>query len=166
MVLRGAAFDGVVTFWLCVFAWGAALTREKPRSWVRMSILAFPALLLGVAIVATVHHFGERALSDPPYMEFTLLLLAVAGAWLVWRTGPAVEQVRIHTVPPKETMPGATGETEKKFYFRIEHWPRLIVMSAILTIAILLAWWSTEVLYAEQVIYSFDSLEVRAPAQK
>ena len=34
---------------------------------------------------------------------------------------------------------------------------RLVELSAILSFAAILGWWSTEGLYAEQVVYSFDS---------
>jgi len=46
---------------------------------------------------------------------------------------------------------------EKKCVWRIEHWSSLVVLSAVLTTAAVLGWWSTEVLYVEQVIYSYDS---------
>jgi hypothetical protein len=32
-----------------------------------------------------------------------------------------------------------------------------LCLSAILSFAAILGWWSTEVLYAEQVVYSFES---------
>jgi hypothetical protein len=38
-----------------------------------------------------------------------------------------------------------------------QYWPRLVVLSTILSFAAILGWWSTEGLYAEQVVYSFDS---------
>ena len=88
-------------------------------------------------------------------MEFTLLLLAAAGAWLLWRK-------------PKPRINGTAGTTtsqpswQKRRPSQIgwldAHWPPLVVVSAILTAAAILGWWSTEVLYAEQVIYSYDSL--------
>jgi hypothetical protein len=31
--------------------------------------------------------------SDPPYMEFTLVLLTLVGAWLVWTTPLPLQQV-------------------------------------------------------------------------
>ena len=85
MVLRGAAFDGVVTFLLCIFGWAAALRREKPRSWLPLVITAVAVLLFAAGLLAAVHHFGEIAPSDPPSMEFTLMLLGVIGAWLIWK---------------------------------------------------------------------------------
>ena len=181
MVLRGAAFNGFIGFSLCVFAWGSTLRRDKPRSWLRLALAPMPAVFFAVALIATVNHFGERAPSDPPYMEFTLLLLALVGAWLVWiRPSLPLEQAGANQsgvnqiganqtqanqsqgnqapanqVPAKEV--GAGKETGSKCYWQKEHWARLVLLAAILSAAAVLGWWSTEVIYAEQVIYSYDS---------
>jgi len=144
MVLRGAAFNGVTAFSLCLFAWGAALRREKPGSWLGRALASVPTLIFVVALIATFNHFAEHLPSDPPYMEFTLLLLALAGAWLVWRR-------------PSPPTPGSEPETGTKCSWQKEHWARLVLLSGILTAAAVMGWWSTEVLYGEQVIYSYDS---------
>jgi len=89
-------------------------------------------------------------------MEFTLLLLAAVGAWLVWKP-PSSKQEETRA---KETV--AEKETEPKCFWQIEHWARLVVISAILTMAACLGWWSTEVLYSEQVVYSYDSQALAA----
>ena len=151
MVLRGASFNGLIGFSLCVFAMGAKLRREKPRSWLRLAFMAAPVVYLLVALIATVNHFAERAPSDPPYMEFTLALLALVGAWLVWKPP---SQKSLDEAQAKETD---DSKKEKKCIWRVEHWSRLVVLSAILTTAAVLGWWSTEVLYVEQVVYSYDS---------
>lgn len=148
MVLRGAAFNGVIGFSLCLFALGAALRREKPGSWVSLTIVPVPALVFAVALKATLNHFAEHIPSDPPYMEFTLFLLALAGAWLVWKR-PSTR------TPDQEADSGS--ETGTKCSWRKEHWAGLVVLSAILTAAAILGWWSTELLYGQQVIYSYDS---------
>lgn len=174
MVLRGAAFNGFIGFSLCVFAWGVNLRREKPRSWLRLALLPVPALYSAVALIATLHHFGERAPSDPPYMEFTLLLLAMVGAWLVWKPSSSSDPARANLVPAKQVLEKQTltvtakdtadgNEAEKKCHWQIEHWERLVVLSAILTVAAALGWWSTEVVYGEQVVYSYDSQGTVAP---
>ena len=49
------------------------------------------------------------------------------------------------------------AEKERKHYWQEQCWPRLVVLSTILSFAAILGWWSTEGLYAEQVVYSFDS---------
>jgi hypothetical protein len=182
MVLRGAAFNGLIAFSLCVFAWGSTLKREKPRSWLRLALAPAPAFFFAVALIATVNHFGERAPSDPPYMEFTLLLLALVGAWLVWiRPSPPEDQAAAkpaganqaeanqakgnpapaNQAPAKETSAGK--ETGSKCYWQKEHWARLVLLSAILSAAAILGWWSTEVIYAQQVNYSYDSQSSIAP---
>ena len=108
-------------------------------------------------------------------MEFTLLLLALAGVWLIWKPflspgqvgakHPAAGQAAANLAPdgvtPKNQAAGqetASGKNpEAKCQWRIEHWARLVALSAMLTTAAFLGWWSTEMLYGEQVIYSYDS---------
>ena len=178
MVLRGAAFNGFIGFSLCLFAWAAKLrnAQEKRARWQSWAFVPVPALYLGVALIATFNHFGGREpSSDAPYMEFTLLLLALAGVWLIWKpflspgqvgakrsaAGQAAANLAPAAVTPKdpaagqETAPGKNPEA--KCQWRIEHWARLVALSAMLTTAAFLGWWSTEMLYGEQVIYSYDS---------
>jgi hypothetical protein len=140
MVLRGAAFNSLITFALCLFAWGARLRARKPRPSWGWLIGAVPALLLLVATVAFFHHFGEHSAAEPPYMEFTLLLLGAAGGWLLWKPSPQAES--------------ATTDAEKKICKR---WIAFLVASLLIATIAALAWWSSEVVYAQQVIYSYDS---------
>jgi hypothetical protein len=177
MVLRGAAFNGFIGFSLCLFAWGAKLRRArltdakledaktksaktkigKLGSWLGRALMLVPALYLAVAWLATFHHFGERATSDPPYMEFTLIFLALMGAWLVWKPSSWQEREHAQASQARPVDAPAGKDTETKFPWRIEHWMQLAALSAVLTTAAFLGWWSTEMLYGEQVIYSYAS---------
>jgi hypothetical protein len=76
MVLRGAAFNGVVAFALCVFGWSAKHGRTV--GWVA------PLLLLIAAVIALMSHVGNRQL-EPPFMETTLFVLAGAGVYILWQ---------------------------------------------------------------------------------
>lgn len=155
MVLRGAGFNAAVGFSLCLFLWGAALRREKHNSWVGSALAPLPAVYLALGLIATVHHFGgERLPSDPPCVEFALLLLGVKGFWLVWRRPsppPAAKN------DPEEALKSRDGGKSETCGWQTKHWARWTVFSAILTIAIALGWWSTEELYGEQVVYSYGS---------
>ena len=155
MVLRGAAFNGVIGFSLCVFALGAALRREKPGSWLSLVVIPVPALVFAVAVIALDNHFREHLPADPPYMEFTLLLLSLVGAWLVWKRPSPLSPARLQGLRDRGT----------KCSWQKEQWAKLVLLSAILTLAVFLGWWSSEVIYGEQVIYSYDSQGMTA-AQK
>jgi hypothetical protein len=177
MVLRGAAFNGLIAFSLCLFAWGVVLSDnpgcngksksedksvpdENPRPWVRWIVMLAPAFYLIAGGIALYHHIHEKSPAfppDPPYMEFTLLLLAGAGLWVLWP--PAPKALR-HT--PEDGAKQATEKQKEKEaaatpHWRIERWGRLVSLSLVLTFAAFLGWWSTEVFYRDQVIYSFDS---------
>jgi hypothetical protein len=160
MVLRGAAFNGVVGWSLCLFAWGAALRREKAASWLRLAVALVPALYLAAALTAAIHHFRGRVPSDPPLMEFTLGLLGWVGGWLVWRraSGQAPDDARAKALAPAR-------EAGTRCHWQKEQWAALVLLSAFLTATAVLGWWSTELLYGEQVIYSYDS-QAMSVAQK
>ena len=85
-------------------------------------------------------------------MEFTLVLLTLVGAWLVWTTPLPLQQIE-----RGRAEQGGGAEQERKHYWQEQYWPRLVVLSTILSFVAILGWWSTEGLYAEQVVYSFDS---------
>ncbi len=144
MVLRGAAFNGVLTFSLCWFALGAKFRRERIHSRLRFVFLPVPLLYMLVTYLAVYHHFEERMLADPPYMEFTLVLLSLAGAWLVWR-------------PPQPAPVEHPDTAAARKQVNCEHWGCWTVVAGLLTIAAALGWWSTETLYTTQVIYSYNA---------
>ena len=76
IVLGGAAFNGLIAFWLSVFG-VCARYRTKVR-WIA------PCVLLAAAVIAAVFHYKDRPW-EPPFMEFTLFVLAAAGFYLVWK---------------------------------------------------------------------------------
>jgi len=213
MVLRGAAFSGLIAFSLCLFAWGAILTCNpasgdkarsrneaaspdkpvpsggpasdgKPHPWMRWTFAVaanvFTILLTAVALIALVHHIAQKDLRfppDPPYMEFTLFLLSGAGLLLL------LPSLLRDSLPPSlrlafaskdvareagqagkeatDTLAKGSTQTGKEKaappYLRIKNWGPLVAVSFILTLAAFLGWWSTEVIYRDQVIYSYDS---------
>ena len=140
MVLRGAAFNGILMFAFCLYGWGQRRRREKPDSLLRWLLAAFPLVPLLVGAVGYWHHLQDRIGSDPPFMEFCLLLLGVAGACLLWGRG------------------GQVAERKKPSGGPCRGWPAFTVVSGILMSAALMGWWSTQVTYTEQVIYSYDAL--------
>jgi hypothetical protein len=170
---------------------------DNPHPWVRwiLAVAAnvFALLLTAVALIALVHHIAEGHLRfppDPPYMEFTLFLLAGAGLVLLlpsllWdslppslclaskdvagKAGPAGTE-KTDTPAKEAAQAGKEGadtpakgsthtgkETAAPPYLRIKNWGSLVALSFILTLAAFLGWWSTEVIYRDQVIYSYDS---------
>jgi hypothetical protein len=216
MVLRGAAFNGVIGFFLCVFMWSATLRNGGPVSrlgWMALGVV--PITLIVLTKIAAHHHFYDREPADPPYMEFTLLLLGIVGAAIWWRPLPkrkndkeskahqseAVEpkpgqpkssrpktevpqtnqatthevtadmatigkaladqnqhhQTHDHEMAANKNAPTEHEEEPKDSWPAADRWLGLVVLSLVLTVAAVLGWWSTEVLYAEQVIYSYDS---------
>lgn len=147
MVLRGAAFSGVVTLSLCLFALGAKF-RSAKTSWLRLAFVPLPVLYLVAASIAIFYHYQDPPVTDPPYMEFALFLLGFAGGSLVWRRPPQ---------PPPEPEKLTNGGDAGKKDWRKGKWGLWTSLSALLMITATLGWWSTEVFYTQQVIYSFGS---------
>jgi hypothetical protein len=132
MVLRGAAFDGMVTFSLCLFWWSA-----ERRSKLRYAV---PLIyLIPGAIALNNHLLVGRTASNPPLLEFTLLVLALAGLRLIWQRRPK-----------RRSVGGEPGTQNKTGNIRTSY----LVLSLLLTVTAFLGWQATEVLYDQQVIYS------------
>ena len=138
MVLRGAAFNGMLAFSLCLFWW----ISKFPSSW-RWAALS-PYLFLGG--VASVNHGLDHA-HDPPYMEFTFLFLAGVGGCLLWQRRL---KKKAHGEPRTQN-----GRGEIRFIY--------LLLAALLTFTAFLGWWATQVLYDQQVIYSYKALSEVSP---
>jgi len=121
------------------------LRREKPRSAMRWVLAVVPLAFLLVAANSLRHHFRERSPSDPPYMEFSLLLIGLAGAWLLWMPRPQSSDAG---KPPTASS---------------RRWAVLAALSVVLTVIATLGWWATEAAYAQEVIYSYDSQWTTTP---
>jgi hypothetical protein len=141
MVLRGATFDGLIAFSLLLFWWSAQF-----QSRLRWAVLL---LYLAPGGVAFFNHVRERAASDPPYMEFTLLALAAAGWYVLWQRS----QKKNIMPTESETKP---AHVEVRFAY--------LVLILFLTAAGFLGWWATQVLYDQQVIYSYRAMS-EAPSK-
>jgi hypothetical protein len=148
MVLRGATFNGLLAFSFCLFAWGAKERREKPRSLWRWLLALVPAIFLFLAAEAFYHHAQERSIGDPPYMEFSMFMVGAVGAVLLWW-------------PRSRLLASGSPGSGPRW-----RWAALSLVFAVLFVAGVLGWWSTEVLYGQQVIYSYDAQPPNASQQK
>jgi len=140
VVLRGAAFNGMVALVLCFYWWSMRF-----KSWVRWIA---PVLCSLLGLNALVNHLLERPASDPPYMEFTLLALAAAGWVVLW--------------PRALKGSGVGGEMQTQNGRGKIRIPYLWV-AAFLTTSSFLGWWSTQVLYDQQVFYSYRAMIENPP---
>jgi hypothetical protein len=147
VVLRGAAFNGMVAFFLC-FCWWCVRFNSRLR-WTA------PVALSLLGITALYNHLIERQPSDPPYMEFTLLVLAASGWYVLWPRAP-----KAAAVPGEAPTQNGHGTIRLPYLF----------LAAFLTASSFLGWWSTQVLYDQQVFYSYQALihnpKPAAPATK
>jgi hypothetical protein len=136
VVLRGAAFDGMIAFALCLFWWSAEF-----RSILRWASPLFLSLL---GLNALYNHLTERSAADPPDMEFTLLVLAAAG-WYVL----AVRKPEAKPAPPAAKHIAQAKGVPRGAY---------LMLAAFLSSTAFLGWWATQVLYDQQVFYSYQAL--------
>jgi hypothetical protein len=152
MVLRGAAFNGLVAFSLCLFWW---IAQFRSRAWA----LAAPLLYFLPGVIALCNHILGRGASEPPYMEFTLIVLAVAGWYVMW---PRQQKEKGgDSQPGKTSVDTQTGEKGADSLGAQKERQRILgylLLAAFLTLTASLGWWSTQVLYDRQVIYSYKAL--------
>jgi hypothetical protein len=83
LVLRGAAFNALLTLALCVSGLLGRLSYRR----VCGVLLMIAALSFGVWILADHGH----GLDDPPFMEVTCMLLGLAGGYVCWKGAPKGE---------------------------------------------------------------------------
>jgi uncharacterized iron-regulated membrane protein len=76
-------------------------------------------------------------------MEFTFLVLTATGGWLLWQRRQ--KKKGAHGEPRAHN-----GKGEVRFAY--------LVLALFLTVSALLGWWATQVLYDQQVIFSYKSL--------
>lgn len=150
VVLQGAGFDGLLAFMLCLLAWNAE------KAWSKYRRLLIPGgLFIYVLVVATLwNHFEMRRIShtirlvqrwtpnDPPFMEGTALMLALAGCYLVLR------KPRTRDDDSPEQRSGAGNRAP------ISYGGGAIVALALTGLAYS-GWYWTEILYDRLVIYSY-----------
>lgn len=152
MVLRGVAFNGLITCLLCLFAWNAG--QENWGSWRRILPLVLLLYLFFYALVWK--HLEIRGISqlfhphlspdDPPFMECAGLMLALAGLYLATR----------HT-PPRASPTPRGSEIVLKTDMRTFYGTGFIV-AALLTAVSYGGWYWTEVLYDRMVIDSYYAI--------
>lgn len=122
IVLRGAALNGVIVTFLCLFG---ACARGQAKGRRRHLLIAIIALLLAWASAATYYHLREnlhRLAGDPAFMEGTLFVLALA-AYGTLRNGVRERAYRCG-----------------------------LMFSALMTMIAISGWWYSEIRYSETVI--------------
>jgi hypothetical protein len=128
MVLRGAAFNGLITCLLCWLGWNAKRDWKLWQRWLLPTALLLYALyaLLWNHLKLLPHpdHFLFK-FDDPPLMELTLVLLAAGAGYVVWKR-------------PRGSWPQGTG------------WVSLLFGGLAYA-----GWYWTEILYDRLIIYSF-----------
>jgi hypothetical protein len=165
VVLRGAAFNCLIAGSLCLFAWGV---KAKLKNHKKRGILMFvPVVFLVFSALAVYDHFHvEQDFDDPPYMEFSLLAIGGVGVFMLWlKRWPKLEgseTERPLAAKEQSSETKAAGwkpralNTSDGCFLRWK-WGMMSFVFAFLFAAGVLGWWATEVLYVQQVIYSYNS---------
>jgi hypothetical protein len=133
-VLRGAAFNGVILFALCLFGClGNLRARLSHRRILQLLMLIPACLLAGYGVYSLWGHWtakGDTRYSDPPLAEAVLIMLGLVGIYVTCK---------------------AKAETAR-FYVRT------CAAAAVLTVMSYGGWCWTEVMYDLQVIHSVPEL--------
>jgi hypothetical protein len=117
LVLRGAAFNGLLTF-LLLCAFGLSHSSGRRQLW-----WIIPMVTGGVVIAFLVYH--THGLTDPPFMELVWVVVGLAGGYVWWKGAPDARY--------------AAGS----------------LMSFLAFIVAFMGWWWSELIYDQQVFYSF-----------
>jgi hypothetical protein len=117
LVLRGAAFNALLTFMLCLFGLGG-------RPSLRDVWWAIPLIPAGFGFWFL--HIHAHPLTDPPLMEIILIVLGLVGGYALWKGAPEGKYV--------------VGS---------------LLLSLLALVIAFLGWWWSELLYDQQVFYSF-----------
>jgi hypothetical protein len=186
VVLRGATFNGLIAFSLCLFSWCVKIRLTKPLWKWRWVPACVPGVFLLLAVLALYHHlFVEHNFAHPPYMEFSLLAICGVGGFLLWSerlkslwsrlkslwSKPEKPQAKeappgkastetVHSPEPQPTgsKPSSAGNPIKNdACLRDWRWGMLSFVFGFLFVAGFLGWWATESLYVQEVIYSYNS---------
>jgi hypothetical protein len=81
VVLRGAAFNGMITCLLCLFGWCATY-----GPWTRRVLAVLPIAVATYAVYILILHSTHMAFDDPPSMEISLLAIGMIGCCLLlWK---------------------------------------------------------------------------------
>jgi hypothetical protein len=84
-------------------------------------------------------------------MEFTLIVLAVSGGYVLWKGTPMDKAVRAAEGMTKERRVNAKCGTG------------FLLLSLLFTATAFFGWWTTEVMYDQQVVYSNYALTQKSP---
>jgi hypothetical protein len=120
-VLEGAALNALIAFFLCGFCWLGMKGRR-----VRYLALIAAAAFLGEWIFSLSSHLADNRIDEPPFMEFTLIILGAAGIYILLKRAP----VRWWY---------GTGFVLSLLFFGMAFF----------------GWWWTEVVYTQQVNFAF-----------
>jgi hypothetical protein len=149
MVLRGATFNGLIAFSLCLFWWIARFPSRL--AWITV------AIYISLGALASFRHYRSGGHRGPPYMEFTWFALAAAGWYVLRHYQPKLGKASVASnephaqTQPDQVRPDQPRPDRVRFGY--------IVLAAALTFAAFFGWWATEQLYDQQIIFSSFAID-------
>jgi hypothetical protein len=135
VVLRGAAMNGIILLFLCVFGFCAEFRRGLAwRNWRTVATYLPAAVAVFYGCLSIWKHFAKSvSYSDPPLAELVLVLIGTVGLLI-------------------------TSHEESSRFYRNACW-----LSLVFSVISYGGWWWTEVIYDQQVIHSFHTLPLIPP---